>query len=194
MSVGIRRRQHSKAARSLNDIAVVTAATQEKQARTQGEDYEALDRLIDAITRDFSRKWINLRLKALAKKSSKNAVTICDHILAEQTEHNIKTSTAESKVKSLLWLSKHLNDKRFEETTKQDILSYLNSLRKPTSIDPQQKWVGSYNNRLRYYAKFFRWLYNKEEQDYRKRISPPCIQGIRQLPREEKSSYKPSDL
>jgi integrase len=78
--------------------------------------------------------------------------------------------------------------------TKQEILSYLNSLRKPTSIDPQQRWIGSYNNRLRYYAKFFRWLYNKEEPDYRKRISPPCIQGLRQLPRQEKSSYKPSDL
>jgi hypothetical protein len=59
--------------------------------------------------------------------------------------------------------------------TKQDILSYLNSVRKPTSIDPQQKWIGSYNNRLRYYAKFFRWLYNKEEPDYQKRISPMSI-------------------
>jgi integrase len=94
----------------------------------------------------------------------------------------------------LLWLSKFLNDKPFEEMTKQDILSYLNSLRKPISIDPQQKWIGSYNNRLRYHAKFFRWPYNKEEPDYRKRISPPCIQGLRQLPRQEKSSYKPSDL
>ncbi len=119
---------------------------------------------------------------------------ICDHILAEQTEYNIKTSTAESKVKSLLWISKFLNDKPFEEITKQDILSYLNSLRKPASIDPQQKWIGSYNNRLRYYAKFFRWLYNKEELDHRKRIGPPCIQGLRQLTRQEKSSYKPSDL
>jgi hypothetical protein len=120
---------------------------------------------------------------------------MCDHILAEQTEHNIKASTAESKVKSLLWLSKYPNDdKPFEQMTKHDILSYLNSLRKPTSIDPQQKWIGSYNNRLRYYAKFFRWLYNREEPDPRKRISPPCIQGLRQLPRQEKSLYKPSDL
>jgi len=183
------------AAASLNDTSVVTAApTQEKQARTEGEDYELLDRLIDSITRDFSRKGINSRLKALARKTSSNASTICDHILAEQTEYNVKTSTAESKVKSLLWLSKCLNNKPFEEMTKQDILSYLNSLRKATSIDPQQKWIGSYNNRLRYYAKFFRWLYNKEEPDYRKRISPPCIQGLRQLPRQEKSSYKPSDL
>jgi hypothetical protein len=120
---------------------------------------------------------------------------MCDHILAEQTEHNIKASTSESKVKSLLWLSKYPNDdKPFEQMTKHDILSYLNSLRKPTSIDPQQKWIGSYNNRLRYYAKFFRWLYNREEPDPRKRISPPCIQGLRQLPRQEKSLYKPSDL
>jgi integrase len=197
VKAGTRKRQHIKAATSLNDIAVTALIEQEeeKQATTEEkEDYEAVDRLIDSITRDFSRKGINSRLKALVRKSSKNAATVCDHILAEQTEHNIKTSTAESKVKSLLWLSKHLNDKPFEEMTKQDILSYLNSLRKPTSVDLQQKWIGSYNNRLRYYAKFFKWLYNKEEPDYRKRISPPCIQGLRQLPRQEKSSYKPSDL
>jgi hypothetical protein len=159
------------AAASFNDTAVVTAAEEEKQARTEGEDYEALDRIIDSITRDFSRKGINSRLKALTRKGSSNASTICDHIFAEQTEHNIKTSTADSKVKSLIWLSKNLNHKPFEEMTKQDILSYLNSVRKPTSIDPQQRWIGSYNNRLRYYAKFFRWLYNKEEPDYQKRCS-----------------------
>lgn len=122
-----------------------------------------------------------------------NAATICDRILAEQTEHSIEESTAESKVKILLWLSKYLNDKPVEEMSKQDIPSYLNSLRKPTSTDSQQKWIGLYNSRLRYYAKFFRWLYNKEEPYHRKRISPPCIQGLQQLPRQEKSLKKPSD-
>ncbi|MDQ3836907.1 MAG: hypothetical protein M3270_08245 [Thermoproteota archaeon] len=52
--------------------------------------------------------------------------------------------------------------------TKRDILSYLNSLSKPISVDLQQKWIGSYNNRLRNYVKFFMWLYNKDESDYRK--------------------------
>ncbi|MDQ3967157.1 MAG: hypothetical protein M3275_02030 [Thermoproteota archaeon] len=136
MKAGTTRRRRMNAAASLNNTAVVTAAAQEKQTRTEGQDHEVLDRLIDSITRDFSRKGINSRLKALARKSTRNAATICDHILAEQTELNIKTSTAESKVKSLLWLSKFLNDKPFEEMTKQDILSYLNSLRKPTSVDP----------------------------------------------------------
>jgi hypothetical protein len=128
------------------------------------DHYEAFDWLIDSISRDFSRKSISSRPKAFARKS-RNAATICEYILAEQTGHNINASTAESKVKSMLWLSKYLNDKALEEMTKQDILSYLNSLRQPTSTDPSQKWIGSYNNRLRYYATFFRSLYNKEDPD-----------------------------
>jgi hypothetical protein len=87
-----------------------TVTGAEEQAKK--EDYEPLDLLVDSITIDFSRKAISSRLKALARKSV-NAATICDHILAEQTEHNIKASTAESKVKSLLWLSKFLNDMPF---------------------------------------------------------------------------------
>ena len=68
-------------AASFNDTAMAVASSiQEKQARTEGQDYAALDRLIDSITRDFSRKGINSRLKALAKEgSSRNAATICDH-------------------------------------------------------------------------------------------------------------------
>ncbi|HEY9406122.1 MAG TPA: hypothetical protein VIP53_01595 [Nitrososphaera sp.] len=89
---------------SLSDLAgtIVIEEEGKKQTKTEGQDYDAPDRIIDLITRDFSRKGINSRLKALAKKGNKNAATICDHIFAEQTEHNIKTSTAESKVKSLL--------------------------------------------------------------------------------------------
>jgi hypothetical protein len=64
-------------------------------------DYETLDRLIDSVTREFSRKAISSRLETLARKS-RNATTICDHIFAEQTEHNIKASIAQIKVKSKL--------------------------------------------------------------------------------------------
>jgi hypothetical protein len=67
----------------------------------------------------------------LYRISPSSASTICEHILSEQTERNIKTSTAEKKVKALLWLIRFLKQKPFEQMTKQDILSYLNSLRKP---------------------------------------------------------------
>ena len=61
VNVGTRIRRHIKAATSLNDIAVTARTVQEEkqQVREEGEDYEALDRLIDSITRDFPRKGIN---------------------------------------------------------------------------------------------------------------------------------------
>lgn len=37
-------------------------------------------------------------------------------------------------------------------------------------------------------------LYNQDEADTRKRLTPPCIQGIRGLPSKEKTAYKPSDI
>jgi hypothetical protein len=92
----------------------------QKEAGKQEDALESLDRVIDSITIGMSRKAFNSRLKALARISFKNASTICDYILAEQTEQNIKPSTAESKVKLLIWLSRYLNHRPFEEMTKQD--------------------------------------------------------------------------
>ncbi|MDQ4101463.1 MAG: hypothetical protein M3115_04675 [Thermoproteota archaeon] len=68
-----------------------------------------LDSVIDSITQGMSRKAINTRLKMLYRISPSNTSTICEHILSEQTERNIKTSTAENKVKALLWLTRFLN-------------------------------------------------------------------------------------
>ncbi len=80
-----------------------------------------------------------------------------------ETAHNIKVYLQRVKSKACSGCQ-NTNDKPFEEITKHDILSYFNSFCKPTSVDQQHKWIGSFNNRLRYYAKFFRWLYNKEER------------------------------
>ena len=44
------------------------------------------------------------------------------------------------------------------------------------------------------FNKFFRWLYNPDEPEPTKRVTPPCMVGIRKLPRKEKSQYKPSSL
>jgi hypothetical protein len=108
---------------------------------------------------------------------------------------NIKESTKEGKMKVLIWLTNYFqNKKSFREMTKQDILDYLNELRKPVSEDPSHKWIGSYNGRQMIFNKFFRWQYNSDEPDPVKRITPPCMTGIRKLPRQEKTPYKPSSL
>src|SRR5215212_2182869 len=82
-----------------------------------------LDGVIDSVTQGMSRKELNTRLKMLYQISPSNASTICEHILSEQTERNIKTSTAENKVKALLWLVRFLKLKPYEQMTKQDVLS-----------------------------------------------------------------------
>lgn len=157
--------------------------------------HEPLEHTIDVITNSLSRPYFNKILKELAKNNRENATTICNYILAEQTEFNIKASTKEGKIKILVWLSNHFGDRvSFKQLKKENILEYFNGLRKSLEDDPAQKWIGSYNHRQIILMKFFKWLYNQNESDPRKRSTPACIQGIRGLVTKEKTSYKPSDI
>ena len=129
----------------------------------------------------------------MAQKSPSNVKVICDYIFAEQNEINIKESTKEGKIKCLVRLLRYLRYKPFENISKQDILDYLTSLKKPEDLDPQHKSIGTYNSRQMILLKFFRWLYNPNESATR-RLTPDCMIGIKRLPRMEKSAYKTSDL
>jgi hypothetical protein len=77
--------------------------------------------------------------------------------------------------------------------TKQDILAYLNNLRKSSLEDPSNRGIGTYNGRQMILLKFFKWLHYPDD-DYRKRLTPTCMQGVRKRPRKEKTSHKPSDI
>jgi hypothetical protein len=37
-------------------------------------------------------------------------------------------------------------------------------------------------------------LYNPDEPDHRKRTTPPCMNGIKELRRKERSPYRPEDM
>jgi len=67
--------------------------------------------------------------------------------------------------------------------TQIDIIKFLDSHRKPESVDPMHKWIGSYNLYVIILKRFFKWLNN-----------PYCMEGIKKLKRKEVSIYKPSDL
>jgi integrase len=132
--------------------------------------------------------------REMADKNPENALVLYDFIVAEQNELNIRESTKLTHVKIVCWFSGFLEYKLFRKITKADVLEYLNSLRKPESEDPSHKWIGTYNTRQMVLNKFFRWVYNREEPDHQKWVTPPCMQGIRRLPRKEKSPYRPSDI
>ena len=153
-----------------------------------------LTRSIDSITTNL-RPYIRRAATRLGEANPENGQILCDFITAELTEKNIADSTREWKIKVLTWLSAIFrHSKSFRSMTKQDILLYLNTLRKPIEKDPQQRWIGTYNNRVLVFTKFFRWLYHPDEPDYKKRTTPPCMNGVKQLPRKSKTPYEPSDL
>src|SRR5918911_3677682 len=137
-----------------------TLALQEVRLKDQ---HIELQTKIGSITQYNSKPYFRQALNRLATVNAENASVICDYILAEQTDINIKESTKEGKIKVLIWLSNYLANKPFGQMTKQDILSYLNSLKRSVLEDPTHKWIGSYNGRQMILNKFFRWLYDPNE-------------------------------
>lgn len=154
----------------------------------------SLEKRICSLTINLEPYYRSIFLQ-LAASNSENAQILCDFITAEQNEINIKDSTKEWKIKIIFQLSAfHRHTKSFKDIGKDDILEYLNKLRKSESADPTHKWIGTYNNRQMLLNKFFRWMYNPDEPDHRQRVTPPCMRGVKRLPRKEKSPYKPSDI
>ena len=74
-----------------------------------------------------------------------------------------------------------------------DILIYLDSLRKDDSSDPMHKWIGSYNVKRQRLITFFRWFYNNNKSPST-RQTPEFMKQIPILKRKEQSIYKPTDL
>ena len=95
------------------------------------DSIEELKRKIDTITR-YQKPYLSKMLNKLLLENPINAEIICNYIVAEQNEINIKESTKETKIKRIIHLSKFFDNKKsFYEMTKEDILDYLNNLRKP---------------------------------------------------------------
>ena len=83
-----------------------------------------LQRKIDTITR-YQKPYISKVLHKLLLENVINAEIICNYIVAEQNEINIKESTKETKIKRIIHLSKFFaNKKSFYDMTKENILYF----------------------------------------------------------------------
>jgi integrase/recombinase XerD len=61
--------------------------------------------------------------------------------------------------------------------TRDEILVYLDSIRKPDMLDPLHKWIGTYNLRRTILLRFFKWFYFPNEEPKRRKI-PAAIENI----------------
>lgn len=128
------------------------------------------------------------------KTSKKNALNIAEYINTLKREINISPGYKKINIQTLVDLSKfHLNRKNFTVMTNEDILQYLDSLRRPEASDLLHKWVGSYNLKRSIIVKFFKWLYYPVIESIQ-RPTPKVVENIVRLRRKEQSIYKPTDL
>jgi hypothetical protein len=122
----------------------------------------------DGFLDNVIKRLRNLELKttssvspATKKIGKQNIETICEYAIAMIAEINPAVMHRKNQVEVLCYLSEfHNNQKLFSDMTRNDILAYLDSLRRPEASDPEHKWIGTYNLRRVYFSRFFKWLYS----------------------------------
>ena len=131
--------------------------------------------------------------KQLQSISEDNAKLIVEYISAMKSEVNPSDHYRRDVIVTLCTFSRFSSDKPFKDSTRASVIAFLDSFRKPESIDPLHKWIGTYNIYREHLLRFFKWLYYPDIQP-NKRLRPPVVDNIPKLKRKEKSIYKPSDL
>jgi integrase/recombinase XerD len=131
--------------------------------------------------------------KELHSISEGNAAIIVEYIAAMKSEVNLSDHYRRDVIVALCRYSKLSNDKPFKDSTRTDVIAFLDRFRKPESADPLHKWVGTYNIYREHLLRFFKWLHSPDIEP-KKRSKPSIVDNIPELKRKEKSIYKPSDL
>src|SRR5918995_6315596 len=131
--------------------------------------------------------------KQLHTISECNSAIIVEYITAMKSEVNLSDRYRRDVIVTLYKFTKFSNDKPFKDSTRTDVIAFLDSFRKPESLDPLHKWIGTYNIYREHLLRFFKWLYSPDIEP-KKRLKPSVVDNIPELKRKEKSIYKPSDL
>jgi len=138
-----------------------------------------------------SRPYVREHL--LTRITRKNCQVIIDYVLDFMTEVNPAQDYRLNTIGKLKRLAEYYHPRSFKALSRQDIVDYLDTFRKPESVDPLHQWIGTYENTRIIFMRFFRWLYYPEFEDG-KRPKPDVMDNIPQLKRREISIYKPTDL
>jgi integrase/recombinase XerD len=135
-----------------------------------------------------------IRKHLLERVSRTNTAIIIEYIEAYTFESNPIPYSKQVAILTLKQLSEyHKNAKSFKDMTREDILAFLNRLRKSDEQDPLHHWIGTYNNNVVTLNRFFKWLYYPQLEPL-KRPRPEPMQNVSKLRRKEKTIYKDSDL
>jgi len=80
--------------------------------------------------------------------------------------NNTSESYQNQNIKALINFAKFLGDDRnfYQLSKKEDILAFLNTKIKSKEIDPDGKWIRTWNDYLQRIKYFIRWIYNEKQR------------------------------
>jgi integrase len=154
---------------------------------------DAERRKIEYMTERLPARYFNFLFNDVLYQNRDNAMIICDYVQSMIHELNLSDGYRRDVI-LLLGNFSIFFKKSFKEISRENVLSFLDRVRKSESVDPLHKWIGTYNIYRIHLMRFFRWLYSPDIYPSKNRPKPPPVENIPQLKRKEKSIYKPTDL
>jgi integrase len=158
--------------------------------KNSNSDDVLFDRKIEIASEGLSSYYSTRFYKIPLKE---NALTLASYIISMKSEINPSNIYRREIIDKLSRFSVCCGKTLFKDITREQILNFLDNLRKPEASDPLHKWIGTYNMYRMHIIRFFKWLYYPDIEQ-QKRPKPSVIENIPQLKRKETSIYKPSDL
>jgi integrase len=169
---------------------VVSTTATKTPANTAANNDTLFDRKIAIACEGLRSYYYDLVDKIPLKE---NALTLAKYIISLKSEINPSNNYRIDIIEKMSRLSIYYGKTLFKDITREQILDFLDSLRKPEASDPLHKWIGTYNLFRMHFMRFFKWLYYSDiEPD--KRPKPSVIENILQLKRKEISIYNPTDM
>jgi hypothetical protein len=143
------------------------------------------ERKLENVTEGLAGECRNIIIRQIRS----DAFVLIDYMLALKTEINPSDNYRKSVIKNVGKFMKFCRlstNKPLKELERDDVLAYLDSLRKSESSDSLHKWIGTYNLHRVHLLRFFKWLHSPDIEQH-KRPKPSVVDNIPQLRRKEKS-------
>jgi integrase/recombinase XerD len=164
----------------------VTAEETESQTISSNKFESRLQLTVEGLNPYFQRLLLEI--------SKQNSTYIIDFVINElKRENNASVNYVRINIYAIAELVKHSKKSDLKKFIKEDILSYLDSLKKTEIQDPMHKWIGTHSLHRITIIKFFKWLYYPSIES-KKRPKPKIVENLPNYKRKEISIYKPTDL
>ncbi len=141
----------------------------------------------------------NIQRLFLELQSDQDKAALADFIIDCYEQQNVAPKTRKSYVTAMIYLSRHLcHKKHFAEMTREEIFSYLNTLKKDSGSSSSnnagfKSWINTYNHCASIIAKFYKW-YTQPDLRPNERQLPPILRGLTYFHNKEKTPVKAKDL